>query len=86
MEKDLKHSRISVIVHAFSAAAVAYASASISNTLYAGALGIAVLIAAGYPLEKAFGKRGFRWWFTNGIFIYLFVWLVGWIYFFNAGL
>ena len=83
MEPELLHSRISVAVHIVAAIVISYVSFTLQNTLYAGVLGIVVLIAIGYPLERVAGKKGFKWWFANGIFIYLFIWLVGWTYFLN---
>lgn len=86
MERDIKHARISVIIHTAAAIVVANISILLANNLFAGVVGIATLVAIGYLLEKFLGKRGFKWWFANGMFIYIFVWLVGWIYFFNLGL
>ena len=85
MDKDLKDSRISVVVHAIAAVTVAYASVQMGGLL-AGVLGLAVLIALGFLLQKVTGKRGLKWWLSNGLIIYLFLWLVGWIFFFNISL
>ncbi len=85
MENDLNHARISLVIHAAAALAVSYLSAFLGG-LYAGLVGIVVLVAIGYPLEKFAGKRGFKWWLANGIFVYLFLWLVGWTYFLNVGI
>ena len=84
MEKGLRDARISVIAHTIAAVLVAYFSLWIQNNVYAGVVGLVVLIAVGYPLERLTGKRGFKWWLANGIVLYLLVWLVGWIYLFNT--
>jgi len=86
MDRDLKHARISVVIHAAIAVSMGYFSTWLMNSLYAGVAGIVVLVAIGYPLERLAGNRGLKWWFANGIFIYLFFWLVSWTYFFNAGI
>ncbi len=48
-----------------------------------GGVGIGVLIAVGFLSEKLVTKKGMKFWAANGIFIYLFIWLVSWVYFFN---
>ncbi|MEE9405860.1 MAG: hypothetical protein V3V26_00465, partial [Candidatus Aenigmarchaeota archaeon] len=48
-----------------------------------GVVGIGVLIAVGFLSEKLVTKKGMKFWAANGIFIYLFIWLVSWVYFFN---
>lgn len=84
MEKDLLHGRVSVTLHAVVAILVGYFSFWINNNLYAGLLGLVLLVVMGYPLERFTGKRGLKWWFANGIFIYLMLWLVSWTYFLNV--
>ena len=86
MDPDVKHARISVIVHAVAAVIIAFISYWIRTPLYAGVIGIIVLVAIGYPLARFTGKRGFTWWLANGILVYLLLWLVGWTYLFNAGI
>lgn len=83
MDTELKHIRVSLIVHVAAAIGVAAVSFWLQNNLFAGVLGIAVLLIIGYPLERMAGKSGLKWWFANGIILYLFAWLVGWIYLFN---
>ena len=83
MDTDLKHSRISLVIHAVAAIAVSYLSIYLGGGLLPGAVGIVVLVGIGYPLERLTGKRGFKWWFVNGVIIYLLIWLVGWTYFLN---
>jgi hypothetical protein len=28
-------------------------------------------------------KKDFKWWLANGVFIFLFTWIVSWIFFYN---
>jgi len=81
--EDLNKVRVSVIVHALAALAVAYITTTSVTGLFGGVLGIVVLIVMGFSLERGLGKKGIKWWFANGLFIYLLLWLVGMIYFFN---
>jgi len=84
--QELNKTRISVAVHAVVGLMVAYITTFSIRGALGGALGIVVLLAIGFALERGLGKKGIKWWFANGIFIYLFMWLVGIIYFFNLGL
>lgn len=89
MMDDLTQTRISVAIHAVVAILMGWVSvqvAAASRSLFAGVLGIVVLIVIGYLTEQVTGKRGIKWWFGNGVIIYLLVWLVSWVYFFNAAL
>ena len=81
--EDLTKVRIMVIAHTIAAIIVAYISPLMERTLYAGGVGIVVLLALGYPLARVLGNKGIKWWFINGVMIYFLVWLVGWIYFIN---
>ncbi len=87
--EELTQTRISVAIHAVAAILIGWISvqvAAASRTLFAGALGIVILIVIGYLIENVTGKKGIKWWLSNGVIIYLLVWLVSWIYFFNAAL
>lgn len=79
---ELKLTRISLGIHASAAAAVGWAS-SLTGGWTAWIIGIAVLIGCGYFSEKITKKKGIKWWFANGIFIYLMFWLVSWTVFIN---
>ena len=73
------HAIVAIIIGAFSPAL----AAMYGTNWVAGAVGVVVLVAVGFLTEKLVMKRGMKFWAANGIFIYLFVWLVSWIYFFN---
>lgn len=87
--EELTQTRISIGIHTVIAIVIGWVSvqvAAASRTLFAGILGIVILLVIGYLIEKVTGKKGIKWWFGNGVIIYLLVWLVSWVYFFNAAL
>jgi len=50
------------------------------------ALGLAIVVLVGLPqlLKKMLGiDQKLKWWLTNGGWIYLFVWFIVWIMFYN---
>jgi hypothetical protein len=50
------------------------------------ALGLAIVVLVGLPqlLKKMLGiEQKFKWWLTNGGWIYLFVWFIIWIMCYN---
>ena len=76
--------RVSIAAHGAAAIAMGWISFMLSAAAgkYAVAgLGIAVLGFLGVALKR--NGKNFKWWASNGLFIYLLVWLVSWIYFFN---
>lgn len=83
MDPDLKATRISVLTHAIVAMIIGWVSLQLATFYYAFPLAIAVLIALGFIMERALGKRGIKWWIGTGVIIYLFVWYVTWTYLFN---
>ena len=89
-DKDLLHSRISILIHSIVAVIVGYASLTLRSIFQSGwivaAVAIIVLVVMGFGLQRMVGKRGLKWWVSNGLFIYLFFWLISWTMFFNLGL
>jgi len=45
-------------------------------------ISVIVMIIIGKVLAKKFGKDT-KWWVTNGGLIYLFIWIIAWVLFFN---
>ncbi len=43
-----------------------------------------VILAFLFYLTETMLKKGYKWWLANGLFMYLFVWAVSWIYFANV--
>ncbi|MCK4714409.1 MAG: hypothetical protein KAT35_02455, partial [Candidatus Aenigmarchaeota archaeon] len=46
-------------------------------------LGLAMAWVVGKVVQSVVGQKGIKWLIGNGIFIYVFVWLISWIFFFN---
>jgi hypothetical protein len=83
MDPELKASRITVGIHTVFAIVMGWASMQLGGGWMAGIAGIAVLVVVGFGTEKLIQKKGMKFWFANGVFIYLLIWLVSWTYFFN---
>lgn len=83
---EIKEQRISVTIHTAAAVVMGWLSiiiASMSRALYAIIIGLVLLYVLGFIVEKILGKKGFKWWAGNGLVIYLFVWFIVWVFFFN---
>lgn len=83
---DENHVRISVIVYTLGAIAMGYISLQISPLIGNMLTVFMVLIAAwfvGRVVQSIVGSKETKWLIGNGLFIYLFVWLIAWIFFFN---
>jgi len=84
--EQMNKSRLSLVVHSVFAVLAGWLAVYIGNNLYGGVVGIVVLIAVGFGVEKAVKEKGFKWWLANGLIVYLFLWLVSWAYFFNLAM
>ena len=83
---EIGEQRVSVAIHAAAGAVMGWVSiiiTAMSRTLYAVILGLVVLYVIGFAVEKIVGKKGFKWWAGNGLFIYLFIWFIVWVLLFN---
>jgi predicted histidine transporter YuiF (NhaC family) len=93
MEQEAAHQKISVLVHSAVAVFSGYLSLIIQHSgraLFGAIAGIAILVVSGLVswalLKKPLtSKAGLKWWFSNGMIIYLFVWIAAWVVFFNMG-
>lgn len=83
MDPELKPVRISIGIHAAVAILMGRAAVQVSPLL-AAALAIVALVITGFAVERIVRKKGIGWWAGNGMAIYLLVWLVSWIFFFNV--
>ena len=45
--------------------------------------GLVLAWVAGKGIQGALGKKDFKWLLGNGMIIYLFIWLISWIFFYN---
>jgi hypothetical protein len=83
---ELRHGRIGTGTHTVLGIVIGYASfylAAVLGNWLTVLTGIVVLILFGYVLERFLGNRGIKWWFGNGVVVYLFIWLVSWTFFLN---
>ena len=54
------------------------------RSLYSIIIGFVLLIVIGFITERIVGeKKGIKWWFGNGGFIYILIWVVVWVLLFN---
>ena len=62
-----------------------YASFLLKSNLFAAALALAGFFVGAFVLESFFveQKRGYKWYFTNGGWMYFFVWFIVWVVFYN---
>ncbi len=80
---ELNVSRISLGIHVVMGAVAGYLSMFMGMALYSLGLAILILIITGYSTELILKKKGIKWWMSNGGVLYILVWLVAWIFFFN---
>jgi len=86
MADDITHIRISIGLHAAVAIAIGWISVLFSSfygDMPSILVGLIVLWVLGRGTRMLVGRKEMRWWFGNGVIIYLFVWLISWILFFN---
>jgi hypothetical protein len=79
-------SRISVLIYTAAAIVMGYASLLISpfaGNMLTILLGLIGAWLVGKLVQLYLGKKEIKWLIGNGLFIYLFVWLIAWIFFFN---
>ncbi len=83
---DERHARLSVIIYTISAVIVGFASLQISplaGNMLTILLGLVMAWVAGKVVQSVVGQKEVKWLIGNGLFIYIFVWLISWIFFFN---
>ena len=80
---ELNATRVSLGIHTVAGMIAGYFSAGLGNALYSLGLAIFILLVTGYATEFLLKKKGVKWWMSNGGVIYILVWLVTWVYFFN---
>jgi hypothetical protein len=83
MDEELRHSRISLLIHLVAGTAIGALSIVLGRALYALGVAIVVAILLGNVTERVVGKKKFSWWLGNGLFVYLFVWIDVWIFLVN---
>ena len=84
MELERKHSIVSVSLHTVVGIVAGYLSLLVGGPVNALGLAIVVLIILVFVLQKLLKiQKNKKWWVGNGIVVYIFIWLVSWIVFFN---
>jgi hypothetical protein len=76
-------SRISLGIHTIMGIVAGYLSIFTGRALYSLGLAILILIVTGYVTEFILKKKGIKWWMSNGVIMFLLVWIVAWVFFFN---
>lgn len=79
---EIKQIRITLLIHVVTAIAIGWTS-NFLNSWLSFPIGIGGLVAAGYLSEMITKKKGMKFWFANGIFIYFMFWLISWTIFLN---
>jgi len=85
---DINQVRVSVVLNAVAAIAMGWASViltSMSRTIVAGVAGIVIMLIVGFITQKVTKNSNRKWWASNGVLIFLLVWLVSWTTFKNIG-
>jgi len=86
--EEINQARFSVAINAVAAIMMGWASVvltAMSRTLVAGVAGIIVMVIVGFITQKAVKNADRKWWLSNGVVVFLLVWLVSWTTFKNLG-
>jgi cytochrome b561 len=81
-EAEAKLSRVSMLVHTIVGIGAGWLSNLMGGTLSGVGVLIISLVILKIGTDKATGK-GAKWWLANGGAVFIFVWLIAWIFFFN---
>jgi hypothetical protein len=75
----------SSIIFAIIGIVIGYASFMINNSAIAFVLMVVVAVVAKSVLQGIMKiKEDFKWWFGNGMVVYIILWLVSWTIFYNV--
>jgi hypothetical protein len=80
------HVRLSVLIYTIGAVIVGFASLQVSpmaGNMLTIFLGLAMAWVIGKVVQSVVGQKDIKWLIGNGLFIYIFAWLISWIFFFN---
>ena len=86
LEREELNTRISVSIYVLVGIAAGFVSLLISpivGNMLAIFLGLVLAWLIGRIVQIVLGKKDMKWLIGNGLFIYLFVWVIAWIFFFN---
>lgn len=80
----MKKEKISLVIYSMVGIIVGYISFLINNNWLSLLLAIIVLFGMSEILKKALKiKEKFKWFLSNGGWIYIFIWFITWIIFYN---
>lgn len=79
MEDD----KLNMIIYLFLGIFVGMLSYYLKNATYTLITVIIIAFLSGKVLERKFGKKGIKWWISNGLFIYFFMWIISWLFLLN---
>lgn len=80
----MKPENQSAIFYIILGVVLGYASFLMKNNLFATGLAVAGFFVGAFVLENLLGEqRGYKWFFSNGGWIYFFVWFIAWVVFYN---
>lgn len=85
-ESPESHTRISVLIYVVAGVVVGYISillAPVAGNMLTILGGLVLAWVTGKVVQAALGKKEIKWLLGNGLVIYLFVWLISWIFFYN---
>lgn len=75
---------ISTLIYVLAGIALGYVSFSLNDEFISLGLAIITLLVVAGVLKKALNiKETFKWFWSNGGWLYLFIWFITWIVFFN---
>jgi len=81
---ELRAQRMAVVIHTIAGIVAGYVSLFFSRFWYALAPTIIILVVVGFVSQKTVGKgKDRKWWLGNGVAMYIMMWLLSWIVFFN---
>lgn len=78
----MKPDNVSLLIFSILGIAMGYLSLFIRSGKTSLLITLIVMIVIGKVLAKAY-KKDTKWWLGNGGFLYLLLWFVFWIFFFN---
>jgi hypothetical protein len=79
----MKRENKSFFVHILAGIFAGAVSFVVGNKMAAFAVMVVIVAVVIKVLERFLGKEKFRWWFSNGVWIYIFVWIISWTIFYN---
>lgn len=81
----MKHENMSLIIYFILGIVIGIASWALKNQWGALVMAVAVFVAMAYALRTVLKiNQPMKWFFSNGGWVYFFVWFITWIIFYNV--